>query len=99
MAALENGVEPQRDFGQLNGYRIQVNTEYIAVRDVHFDPLLFVGVALVRDSLSQLLLLGRKVSFGQLAYGFVQERCAAHGRFTNGKSENFVRRFTGQDFL
>ena len=79
-----NGVQPQRNLGQFHGHRVQVNAVYIAVGNEHFDLLQLVKTFFVADDLSGFLLFTRNIGSCKLIDRFIQECCAAHGRFTNG---------------
>ena len=98
MAALRNGVEPQRHFGQLHGHGVEVHAEHVVVGNVHLHALAFGSVGVVGDGLAGFLLSGLQVGFGQLVDGFVQKGRATHGGLADGELQNFIRRFAGQDF-
>ena len=71
-----DGVEPERDFGQLNCDRIAVHPVDAVIRKVGFDLLLLYQVFVVADRPAGLALLPLQVSVGQLIHGFIQEGAA-----------------------
>ena len=79
IAALKDGVQPQRDLGQLHGDGVQVDAVHIAVGDEHLDALQLLHALVVGHALPRLLLLAGQVGLGQLGNRLVQERGAAHG--------------------
>ena len=103
MSPLRDGVEPQRNLGQFHSHRIQVHAVHIVVGNVHLHPLPLGHVLVMTNGLHvcpgllQFLLLLLQVGFSQLVHGFVQERCAAHGRLADGQLQDLVRCFARQN--
>ena len=85
-----NGVEPQRDFGQLHGHGVQVHAKHVAVGQVHAHFLQLLRVLVVGDAGFELGLFALQIGLGQLVHGFVQEGGAAHGGLADGEGENVV---------
>ena len=73
VSAGVDAVQPQRDFGQLAGDRIEVHPVHVAVGDVVLHVLQLVRVLGVRDPLADLALLALQVLLGELAHSLVQE--------------------------
>ena len=66
LQALHHGVEPERDFGQLNSGRVEVDAVDVVEGEVRLHLLKFLGVLLWVDAFAQLLLatvevLGREL--------------------------------------
>ena len=87
-----DGVEPERDLGELDRHRVQVDSVHVAVGDEPLCPLKLVGVVRVGDPLSHLPLLARQVQLGELVDGLVQEGGGPHRRLAHRKVQDLVRR-------
>lgn len=85
-----DGVEPERDFGQLDRYRVQVDAEHVVIGDIHLHPLQLAGVAILRNAFALGLLLVVQIGFGQLVDGFVQEGRTAHRRLADGQMQDSI---------
>ena len=94
-----DGTEPERDFREVCGGRVQVNAEDVVVRNHHLDAGLLSRILLNRDGALQLPLLLLEVDVGKLVDGLVQERGRSHRRLAHGKLHHLVRRHVIRDAL
>ena len=97
--ALVDAVQPEGDFGQLAGNRIEIHPVHVAVGDVVLHLLQLVGVLRVRDPPAELALPALQVLLGELVHRLVQERGRAHGRLADSEVEDAVGRHVVRDEL
>ena len=93
--ALRHGCEPQRDLGELDRGRVQVDAVHVVQREVGLDALQLGLELLRRDLFAQLLLAAGQVLLGELPDRLDRERARPERRLTDRQAEDFLGRGGG----
>jgi hypothetical protein len=94
-----DGVEPERDLGELNRDRIEVDTIDVIGGNEGLDLLKFLPVLVMPQALIGFNLPGFEIRVSKLVDRLVEKGAATHGRLTNRQLEDVVRGFVLQQFL